>query len=286
MQKLLLLGAKGNLGTEIQKKSIGEFQLTAWDKEDVDITDKTALTDKIRRLQPNIIINTAAYNLVDECEKNLNAFQLALKINQKAPGWLGEVALSIDAVLVHYSSDYVFAGDRKEGYKEDDKTEPVNKYGKTKLLGERELENLKKQGLKYYLIRTSKLFGSPGSSKFSKAGFFDIMLKLANTKKEIKVVDEELSCFTYTSDLAQATMELVTADMATGKYHIINSGPVTWYEAVTEMFKIAKIKIKVIPVSSDEFPRPAKRPQYSVLLNTKLKPMRDYKEALEEYLAP
>ena len=178
------------------------------------------------------------------------------------------------------------------GFDEKAKPSPISRYGETKLLGEKEVQ---KHGEKYYIIRLSKLFGKPAVSNDAKKSFFDIMLELgrkeeAKSRTErssgsgIKVVDEETSCFTYAPDLAKETKKIIEAKKPFGIYHIINSNPCTWYEAVLELYKQAKLKTKVIPVSANEFPRPAQRPFYSVLLNTKLKPLRSYKKALGDFL--
>ena len=151
-------------------------------------------------------------------------------------------------------------------------------------MGENEILKYRDQGLKYYKIRTSKLFGPQGTSEVSKPSFFDIMLKLSKERSELDVVDEEVSCFTYTPDLARTTRDLVDDRKEYGIYHVVNSGPCTWHEAAKELFNIAEIDIIVNAVSSDKFPRPAKRPKHSILLNTKLDPLRDWREALKEYL--
>jgi dTDP-4-dehydrorhamnose reductase len=283
LNKILILGSKGNLGQQLVAVLKNDYEVIAFDRDEVDITDRDLVIKKINDIKPDIIINAAAYNAVDKCEEE-EGYEIAKKINGEAPEYLAQGALEANAVLVHYSSDYVFNGEKKEGYKEDDSPNPISKYGETKLMGERAIMNLSEQGLKYYLIRTSKLFGSIGKSEQSKQSFFDTILKLAKEKKEIDVVDEEVSSFTYTPDLAKATKELVESAKEYGIFHIVNSGPCTWYEAVKELFKLAGVNVRVNPVTSDKFPRPAKRPKYSVLLNTKLKPMRDWNIALKEYL--
>ncbi|MDD5291363.1 MAG: dTDP-4-dehydrorhamnose reductase [Patescibacteria group bacterium] len=284
--EILILGSRGNLGGQLVKvfKADKEYEVVAWDREEIDITDKGLVFKKIRELKPDIIINATAYNAVDKCEEDEKEFTLAKKINAEAVGYLVEACLEVDAVLIHYSSDYVFAGDRKEGYKEDDKPDPINKYGETKLAGEEELIKKSGQGLKYYLIRTSKLFGPRGEGELTKPSFFDLMLDLAKKKKELDVVNEEVSCFTYTPDLARATKKLLESDKGYGIYHITNVGRATWHEAAAELFKIIGKKIKINPVKGDKFPRPARRPAYSVLINTKFDMQRDWKEALKEYL--
>ncbi|NCF75513.1 MAG: sugar nucleotide-binding protein [Xanthomonadaceae bacterium] len=154
------------------------------------------------------------------------------------------------------------------------------------MLGEKKILELSKINDKfyYYIIRTSKLFGPLGKSKGVKKSFFDIMQNLSKYKKEIKVVDGETSCFTYTKDLAQATYKLVNDKTDKGIYHINNSSKCTWYEATKFLFNITKKKIRIIPISPNEFLSSAKRPEYAVLLNTKLKPLRSWKTALKEYL--
>jgi len=221
---------------------------------------------------------------------------------------LAKTAKKMDATLVHYSSDYVFSGMPEIpepsgcsgscgscslhenfipelGFREDALAEPVQKYGQTKLSGE---ENVMKYGNKYYIIRLSKLFGKPAKSKNAKKSFFDVMQevgkKAEKNKTEVKVVDEETSCFTYAPDLAKKTKEIIEAEKPYGIYHVFNSGACTWYEAAIELYKQAKIKAKTVPVSGDEFPRPAQRPYISTLINTRLNPMRSWKLALREYL--
>lgn len=308
--KILIIGAKGMLGQELVKvfKKDRDFEVLAWDKEEIDITKPKEIETKIKKLKPKFIINSAAYNAVDKCEEDAKEFILAKKINGIAPANLAKVAAKIGATLVHYSTDYVFDGFPEIpeptgcagacgschlhesfvpqiGFKENDKPIPINKYGKSKLLGE---VNVKKNTKKYYIIRPSKIFGKPAQIEGAKRSFFDVMLEAGknpkNKKSGVKVVDEEVSCFTYAPDLAKKTKEIIEANKPFGIYHIVNGEPCTWYEAVLELYQQAKVKTKVIPVGSEEFPRPAKRPAYSVLLNTKLNPLRSYKEALKEYL--
>jgi len=281
--KILLLGAKGNLGTQIIEV-LKEHDLIPWDREDIDITDKELIIKKIKDLKPQVVINAAAYNAVDKCEEDEKEFELAKKINGEAPGFLAQGCLEVGATLVHYSSDYVFGGEKKYGYKEDAETNPINNYGRSKLLGEKNIITLSGKRLKYYIIRTSKLFGPKAASEAAKPSFFDIMIKLSHDKTEIDVVDEEKSCFTYTPDLALWTRKILESDAGYGVYHFINEGACTWFEAVKELYKMTKAFTKANPVMGDKFPRPAKRPKYSVLKNTKFEKLRNYKEALKEYL--
>jgi dTDP-4-dehydrorhamnose reductase len=294
--KILILGAQGNLGGQLTKTFQNDYDIIAWDKGEIDITDQDLIIKKIGDIKPNIIINAAAYNAVDKCEESEEEYNLAKKINGLAPGYLAQAAMNVNAVLIHYSTDYVFGGHTphhaktlKEikaqgGFMEDDAPRPINKYGHTKLTGEEEIKKLSGRGLKWYLIRTSKLFGPRGENEFSKSSFFDVILNLSKNKNEINVVNDEKSCFTYTPDLARATKSLVEEKYGYGIYHIVNEGACTWYEATQELFKIAGVEIKVNPVTADQFPRPAKRPKYSVLLNTKFPKLRDWRGALREYI--
>ena len=308
MQKILIIGAKGMLGQELVKvfKRDKDYKVIAWDREDIDITREKEVDKKISVIRPAIIINAAAYNALDKCEKDKKELDAAKKVNGLAPGYLAAAAKKNKSILVHYSTDYVFDGDFEKllsrepqgcthvcatchlhevqplGFCEDDDINPIiNKYAKTKAQGEKEVAKKTKN---FYLIRISKLFGRPAASAEGKRSFFDIMLELGKKNKEVKVVDEETSCFTYAPDAAKKTKEIIDSKKPFGIYHVTNGGPCTWYEACIELYAQAKIKTKVIPVSSEEFPRPAARPFYSVLLNTKLNPLRDYREALKEYL--
>lgn len=305
MKKILIIGAKGMLGQELVKvfKTDKNYKVVAWDKRDIDITREKEVSKKISIIRPEIILNAAAYNAVDKCE-NKKEYETAKKVNGEAPGFLAAAAKKNKAILVHYSSDYVFSGlpeipeptgcthscatcglhadfTPEIGFSEDDKPRPVNAYGKTKLLGEKAVA---KNTKKYYLIRTSKLFGAPAVSEGAKKSFFEVMLALGKKNKEVKVVDEEIAYFTYAPDAAKKTKEIIDAEKPFGIYHITNADQTTWYEACVELYKLAKLKTKIIPVSGEEFPRPSARPYCSVLLNTKLNPLRSYKEALKEYL--
>lgn len=282
--KILILGSNGNLGVQLIKVFNSGNEVIGWDRGEIDITDRELILKKVNDVKPDVIINAAAYNAVDKCEESDEEYELAKKINIDGPKFLAEASLNVGAIFIHYSSDYVFSGNKESGYCEDNLPDPINRYGKTKFHGEKKIIELSGKGLKWYLIRTSKLFGPKGESEVAKDSFFDIMLKLGKEKDELNVVDGERSCFTYTPDLALATRSLLENNKGYGIYHIINSGACTWYEAVEELFKIKNIQIKVRPIKGEQLERPAKRPKYSVLLNTKLPLLRDYREALREYL--
>lgn len=281
---ILILGGRGNLGTQLTKVFGADYETVSWDREEADVLDFPRLEEKVRALKPTVIINAVAYNAVDKCEDKAE-YEIALKLNAELPAFLADLALEIEAVLIHYSTDYVFSGTaEKPEFLESDTPNPVNKYGESKFQGEREILQRAARGLNFYLIRTSKLFGPRGLSPAAKPSFFDIMLDLVQTKKEITVVNEELSCFTYTPDLAEATKRLWEIEAPFGIYHLVNEDSATWYDAVNELFRLQKIKADIRPVRSENLLRPARRPKYSVLKNLKIKKMRPWKEALRDYL--
>lgn len=285
MNKLtvLILGAKGMLGQELTRVYLADsfYAVVAWDYEDIDVTNFPQLEEKIRALSPALILNAVAYNDVDACEEREAEYQKALKLNSEVPGFLASLAREIGAILVHYSTDYVFDGSSEEGYTEDAEAHPLSKYGLSKREGEKRLLSV---GGSYYLVRLSKLFGKPAISTFGKKSFFEKMLDLARGKKEISVVDDEKSCFSFAPDLALATKVLVEEKKPFGIYHLVNSGAVTWYEAAKELFRQASVDIVVKRVNANDFPRPAKRPHASELRSTKFLTLRPYTEALEEFL--
>lgn len=282
--KIIILGAKGMLGQELVREfSKNNYEVIAWDKDELDVTDYIVTATKISDLHPDIVINAVALNAVDKIEEDESVFELAKKINSEAVENLAGICKEINAIFVHYSSDYVFKGEDKNGYKEDDQTYPVNKYGQTKVVAEQSILNI---GGKYYIIRLSKLFGKPAVSEGGKKSFVDQMIWLTTEggKTHLDLVDEEIGCITYAPDLAKLTRTIIEEGRPFGIYHGANSGVCSWYEWAKEFFKIKKIDIEITPVSGDKFPRPAKRPMYSELVNTKLPVQRDWKEALNEYL--
>lgn len=280
--KILILGAKGMLGSDLCFVFKKEKPI-CWDYKDLDITDRKKVRTKIKKLNFSIVINAAAYTNVEMAEKK---FSLAKKVNAQAVKNLAEVCAEIGAIFVHYSTDYVFNGKKKNGYREDDSPEnPVNKYGLSKLLGEKEIIKckLENENFKYYLIRTSWLFGSKTEPHQHK-NFVETILKLAKEKKELKVVNDQFGKPTYTYDLAIATKELINKRMLFGIYHLTNEGVTTWYKFAKEIIKISRLKTKIKPCKSSQYKTIAKRPKYSILINSKFPKLRSWKLALKEYL--
>ncbi|QQG52929.1 MAG: dTDP-4-dehydrorhamnose reductase [Candidatus Falkowbacteria bacterium] len=282
--KIVILGGLGNLGSQLAQTLERDHELSVFDRVDFDVLDENALLNILKDIRPDILINCVAYNAVDNCEDK-KLYETALALNCELPARLAQLALQFNFLLIHYSTDYVFNGlETKKEFSENDTPNPINKYGESKFLGEREILKQAENGLKYYLIRTSKLFGPQGGSPQAKPSFFDIMFKLSQDNKELTVVNEELSCFTYTPDLAAATARLISSKAVYGIYHLINEGAVTWYEGALELFQLLKQKVAVRPIRSEDLTRPARRPKFSVLQNNKVKKLRPYQEALREYL--
>ncbi|MFN7088819.1 MAG: dTDP-4-dehydrorhamnose reductase, partial [Candidatus Paceibacteria bacterium] len=248
--RFFILGSRGMLGQELVRVFSGN-EVIAWDRADLDITNQTQIFKKIKELKIDIILNAAAYNAVDKAEEQKD---LAFAVNAEAVKYLALAAKNIGAIIVHYSTDYVFEGTKKQGYNEDDAVNPQSVYAKSKAKGE---EYLREVGVKYYLIRLSRLFGKPGIGDESKKSFVDLILHWAAEKKELEVVNEELSSPTYAPDLAKLTKELINQSYPYGIYHGANSGACTWYEFAQEVLKLKNIPCKLIPVSASRFPRPA-----------------------------
>ncbi|MEK7123429.1 MAG: NAD(P)-dependent oxidoreductase, partial [Patescibacteria group bacterium] len=262
--------------------------------------------EKICSVNPDIILNAIAYNDVDACETP-EGEELAFKINGEGAGWLGQAASQAGSVIVHFSTDYVFDGGKIEGYVEKEKPRPLSKYGQSKYLGE---ELLKSNSNRFYLVRTSRLFGKQGGSENSKKNFVDVMLDLAKIKSRLEVVAGEISKPTYALDLAKAVHSLIQRAYPFGVYHIVNEGAASWHDFALKIFE-EKLRLEncrlpkmidsierqtsgecdltvmptVAPVAAEKFPRLAKRPPYSILLNTKFPILRRYEEALADYLA-
>lgn len=275
--KVVIIGYKGMLGQQLAK-TFGNENPILWDRENIDIANKRQVHLKIAEIKPGLVINAAAYNDVDGAEKNES---LANQINGLAVGYLADATRASGGILVHYSSDYVFKGDQKGGYSEKDTPDPQSVYAHSKYLGEQLLQRNMDQ---FYLIRPSRIFGPTAVSSTAKKSFVELMLKQSETKKELNVINEELSCPTYSIDLAERTKRIIDSRLPFGIYHVTNSGACTWYEFAREIFNIKKITITLNPVMANFFPREAVRPFFSILLNTKLPALRNWRAALKEYL--
>jgi dTDP-4-dehydrorhamnose reductase len=280
--RIIVLGSQGNLGRQLVDfgRRSGN-RVTLVDREDVDLTDSAAAYRTVRDGHFDAVFNAVAWNDVDGAEDPANR-QAVWRLNAELPGVLAAAAAETGAAFVHYSSDYVFAGDRPSGYEEGDRPDPISEYGRSKWAGEQAVASV---GRNSFVCRTSKLFGPAGDSPVSKPGFVDMMLRLSSSRPELSLVDEEVGCPTYTADLAEASYRLLDGGFDPGTYHLVNSGPgVTWYAFAEEFFQLAGIDVRRRPVSSAEFPKPAARPKMAFLKNTKFPPMRPRVEALRHYL--
>jgi dTDP-4-dehydrorhamnose reductase len=282
----MLLGKNGMLGHELQTV-LQDRDYVAFDKDELDITDSEALKTKILDVRPDVLINATAYRDVNKAESEEEQANL---VNGSAVGKMAKICRDFGITLVHYSTDYVFDGLKKDGYREDDQPNPLNAYGRSKLMGEQmivdameaEYEGEEQPGEegKYFIIRTSYLFGKHGENLLSK------MLTNASKTEKFKAVNDQWAKPTYALDLAQQTKWLLESnEYESGIYHITNSGVTNWYELARTLINDAGFISDVMePCSMADWPSPAKRPQYSVLLNTKLPEMRHWKEALKDYL--
>ena len=243
----------------------------------MDITNEENVIDFIDENSPEVVINAAAYTAVDDCETN---YDEAYAVNAIGPKNLAIACKKQDVPLVHISTDYVFDGSKRTPLLENDALGPQSAYGKTKLEGEKFIQEYTD---KYFILRTAWLYGIHGNN------FVQTMLSLAENHDEITVVDDQIGSPTYSLDLAVSIANLLNSDKY-GIYHLTNEGECSWYEFSKRIFELSDVDVKVLPVTTEEFPRPAPRPHYSVLSNQKwikagFPPMRKYEEALSDYLS-
>lgn len=270
--KILILGCRGMLGTALMNV-FSDVAPTGLDREDLDITERRAVHDLFSQLRPNVVLNAAAYTEVDACETSPD---LAMQVNGDAVGFIAESCADIGARLVHFSTDYVFDGARRDGYREDDVPNPINVYGRSKLRGERLLQ---KNTTQYYLIRSEWLYGKHGKN------FVDTMLACAEQKEAaIRVVDDQIGSPTYSADLAQAVRHMVDAQLPFGIYHLTNEGKTSWHGFAQEIFRLTGVDVHLEAICTDDLQREARRPAFSMLRNTKTHKLRPWKKALAEYL--
>ena len=274
--KVLITGSNGMLGHDLIDVLDGKHELIKTTSKSLDITDEDKVKDYIVNENPDIVINSAAYTDVDGCETNE---EIAYKVNGEGVKNLALACKVVDCPLVHISTDYVFNGENNKLWMEDDEVGPISIYGKSKLQGEEAIESILDN---FFIIRTSWLYGINGGN------FPKTMLELAKTHDTLTVVTDEIGTPTYTLDLAQAIAELIETEYY-GIYHITNSDYCSWFDFAKYIFEVKNIDVNVVPVTAEEFARPASRPHYSVLnnsnwVNNGFKPLRSYKEAIKDYL--
>lgn len=266
--KILVTGANGMLGQDLCPilEDVGAFVIET-DVDTLDITKGDAVEQALTEIHPDMVIHCAAYTNVDKAEDELETAKL---INVTGTENIAKICGKLDIPLVYISTDYVFDGTKTEPYTPDDMPNPLNNYGLTKLQGE---EAVKTHCTKYYIARTSWLYGHYGKN------FVETMISLAE-KAELKVVDDQIGCPTWTVELANGILKLLSKPY--GTYHICGSGSTSWYGFAQEIFKQAGLSVNLKPCKTEEFPRPAKRPQYSVMANENI--CRNWQVALHDYL--
>jgi len=286
--KAAIIGANGQLGVDLCRALAAQgAEVAPFTHRDLDVSDSAQVDRILGASQPDVVINTAAFHKVDECEKKPAQ---AFAVNAIGPGTLASACRRHDALLVHFSTDYVFDGKQQRPYTESDLPGPLNVYAVSKLAGECMVPfNCRR----YFVIRTCGLYGVSGSA--GKGGnFVESMLKQAAERAPIRVVQDQVLTPTYTGDLAEVVSQIIRPDAygrtdAYGLYHITAEGQCSWFEFARKIFELEKLTVDLKPVSTAEFYSPAQRPAYSVLSKQKLNhlglTMPRWEEGLARYLA-
>ncbi len=271
MRTILLTGKNGQVGWELQRTLAPLGKVIALDAKDLDLADAEAIRRKVREIRPHIIVNPAAYTAVDKAESEP---QLAMAINGIAPGVFAEEARALDALLVHYSTDYVFDGSKEGAYIEDDAPNPLGIYGRTKLAGE---QAVRAAGCRHLILRTSWVYGARGKN------FLLTMLKLAKERSELRIVDDQIGAPTWSRTLGEITAQILAQlcqpgseaganDTRYGTYHLTSTGAVSWHGFTAEILRQANVQPAPVlyPIPTKDYPTPAARPANSRLSNDKL----------------
>lgn len=271
--KILLTGCNGQVGWELARSLLPLGEIIALNRNQADLTDATKLREIIRHHAPNIIVNPAAYTAVDKAETEK---ELAFKVNAEAAGVMAEEAKKTGALLVHYSTDYVFDGTKPSPYTESDSTNPASVYGQSKLGGERAIQSI---GGDYLILRTSWVYASRGSN------FVKTILRLAAEREELKIVADQIGAPTWARLIADATAHIVrqaiaeknNAQFNSDIYHLTSSGSTSWHGFAHTIINTAReqgslnlINRSILPIPTNEYPLPAKRPANSLLSTQKL----------------
>jgi len=281
MRRILVVGAKGMLGRDLMSilhSSFSKDEIIGWDIEEIDIRKEDESITKIEKLRPEILIHLAAYTDVDGCELDK---EKAFAVNAEGTRHVAMAASKCHAKMVYLSTDYVFDGEKREPYLENDPPHPLNVYGHSKLKGEQYVQEWVKDSL---IIRTQWLYGPFGKN------FVDSILRQAREKNALSIVNDQIGSPTYTADLAKAISGLIQFG-ARGVFHVANSDLCTWYTFGRAILELSGVnRVRVVPISSKELARPAARPSYSALNCQKLAKetgltMRPWSEALKDYLS-
>jgi len=272
--KILVTGANGQLGKDIQDLSslYPQFELVLLSREDMPINQFELVRTFFNTLKPAYCFNCAAYTAVDKAESEKD---LAFLINGEAVGVLAAICKEHDTKFIHISTDYVFNGEGTYPYTENFPTDPINAYGASKLEGEKQAIQLNPDCI---VIRTSWVYSSHGKN------FVKTMMRLMNEKDQLKVVNDQVGSPTYAADLAEAMLKIIS-DWKPGIYNFSNEGIISWFDFTAAIKEITNSSCNVKPISTSEYPTPAKRPAYSVLDKTKIQEtfgiqLKDWKESL------
>jgi dTDP-4-dehydrorhamnose reductase len=293
--RLALIGGSGMLAHMVAAVAPPHYDVFPFDLPQLDIGVRDQVLGAMGSLRPHVIVNCAAYTNVDACETQE---ELATRVNGTGAGHLAEAAREAGAVLVHISTDYVFDGSKKTPYTEEDPPNPLSAYGRSKLAGE---EAIRDSGLlRYFILRTSWLYGPGGKN------FVETIARLAGEREELRVVADQLGSPTYTEDLARAIFQLLALDTpgttgltpheVYGIYHFANEGVCSWHafaEAIVERLRQrgeANRLLRVVPISTEDYPLPAPRPPYSVFAKDRYRAatgqeIPDWMNALDRYFA-
>ncbi len=274
--KIMLIGSEGMLGHDLLDVLSAENKVETTTIDTLDITDLEKTIETVNNINPDVVIHAAAYTDVDGSESNPD---LAYKVNALGTRNVAFACKEMGSSMVYICTDYVFDGNKGNSYYEYDQTNPLSVYGKTKHTGEVYIRDILNE---FYIVRTSWLYGFHGPN------FITTMLNLAKTNDSISVVNDQIGSPTYTVDLANAIAQLIKRPTY-GIFHITNSDHCSWYDYAAEIFKQANVDVDLKPVTTEEFPRPAPRPKYSVLENYNWKmegypKLRSYKLALRDYM--
>jgi dTDP-4-dehydrorhamnose reductase len=258
--KILVTGRDGQVGWELARLLPALGEVAAFTRAELDLANPDTIVERVRAFKPDVIVNAAAYTAVDKAETDR---EQATLVNAAGPAFLAAEAQARGALLVHYSTDYVYDGTKTTPYVETDATNPLSVYGQSKLAGERAIEAV---GCRHLILRTSWVYGSRGRN------FMLTMLKLGREKPILRVVDDQRGAPTWSHDIAATTLALLKArNPQSGVYHLTAGGATTWCGFAREIFRIAGIQTPVEPITTAEYPTPAKRPANSVLSNEKMK---------------
>lgn len=268
--RILVTGANGMLARDLcPMLEDADFEVIETTRNELDVTDELQVRRVISDVKPDYVIHCAAYTNVDKAEEEPEIAEL---VNAKSAEYIAKACNSNNAVMIYISTDYVFDGIQTRPYIPDDIATPIGAYGLSKLHGE---EAVRKFCPAHYIIRTSWLYGHHGKN------FVETMISLAE-KTELKVVDDQVGCPTWTVDLSDAIISFIDEEPPFGTYHACGAGSTSWYGFAKEIFDLMSLNVNLIPCTTEEFPRSAKRPAYSVMDNEGL--LRDWKQALQEYI--